>query len=301
MELSSIAIPKVAFDPRLDGANLFADSFGALSQEEWTNTLIKSIENSTINGVEFPTFPPSETQNRIHGHDGATSLIEAGTFYKFACDNGIAGPTSPWFGSGYLLDFGSGWGRILRQFMRDFPLRNIVGFEPSGVFATVARANNPYVSFLSGGYLPDGILPEGRFNLAIGWSVYSHLSEMSATLWLTETARILAKGGAAMYTTWGLRFLQRLKAEEELMKNGEDIHWYSQVCLRGAGDINQRIDEYNSGKFVWFNSIDSDLYGEAFVSRKALENIIETRKLPLQVDVFDAETLGQDVFIVKRI
>ena len=299
--LAEIAIPQIAFDPRLEGQNLFRDVFGTKSMEEWTQTLIASIASRQIDGVEFPTFPPDEMQNRIHGHCGAHSIVEAGTFYKFACDHGLAGPTAPWYGKGYMLDFGAGWGRILRQFMRDFPLSQIIGFEPNARLCTVARSNNPFVSFLSGDYLPTGILPAQRFNLIVGWSIYSHLSEMSATAWLTETARVLAPGGAALYTTWGMRFLQRLKREAELMQAGQDIHWYSQICLRGAGDIDQRIREYEAGEFVWFTQGQSTLYGEAFVGRGALERLIAREKLPLAVEVFDATTLAQDAFVLRRV
>jgi ubiquinone/menaquinone biosynthesis C-methylase UbiE len=301
MKLESIAIPQVAFDPRLDAINVFSDVFGSLTHDEWNGVLINSITASNIEGVEFPTFPPVELQNRIHGHDGVASLNEAAAFYKFACDNKIAGPDSPKYQTGSMLDYGSGWGRIVRHFMRDFPLRQIVGYEPSNLFATIARANNPYVTFLSGGYMPDGILPAQKFDLAVGWSVFSHLPKSSAEAWLAETARVLTSGGAAMYTTWGMRFLERLKAEEALMKAGEEIHWYSKVCLLGAGDIDERFKAYEAGEFVWFNSLQNSQYGEAFISQVALERMIKVNDLPLTVEVFDDQTLGQDVFILRRL
>jgi SAM-dependent methyltransferase len=301
MKLENIAIPQVAFDPRLDNQNIFAESFGALSHEEWGSLLIASIDASNIEGVEFPTFPPAETQNRIHGHDGVSSVTESLEFYKFACDSGVAGPGASDFGSGYMLDFGSGWGRIVRPFMRDFPLRKIIGYEPSGMFATIARANNPYIAFLCGDYIPDGALPENRFSLITGWSVYSHLSEPVAISWLKETARILKVGGAAIYTTWGMRFLSRLQAEKKQMEAGNDIHWYSKVCLVGAGDIEKRIEEYNDGKFVWFDSLKNDYYGETFISYGALKSLIDNEKIPLEIELFDDSTLEQDVFILRRI
>ena len=148
--------------------------------------------------------------------------------------------------------------------------------------------------------MPDGILPGGRFSLVVGWSVYSHLSEAYAIAWLVETARILTPGGSAMYTTWGLRFLERLQAEEAQMNEGMDIHWYSKICLLGTGDINQRIEDYYSGKFVWCNSGNNNFYGEAFISKIALQHLINSNNLPLTIDVFDTTTLAQDVFILRK-
>jgi SAM-dependent methyltransferase len=300
MSLENIAIPSVNFDQRLEYTNVFSDVFGDHTVEKWHEIMLESLKKSTINGVEFPTFPPIELQNRIHGHDSEASVGEAGDFYRFACDHNLAGPTAQWFRTGALLDFGSGWGRILRHFMRDFPLRQIVGYEPSGVFAAVARTHNPFVSFLSGGYRPTGVLPASWFDLSVSWSVYSHLSEAAATAWLIETARFLKPGGAALYTTWGLRFLERLKLDAEQMALGNEVHWYSQVCLQGAGDINRRIEDYEAGKFVWFDSLQNSDYGEAFVSRAALQSVLDANDLPLTIEVFDTATLQQDAFILRK-
>lgn len=300
MSLENIAIPSVDFDQRLEYTNVFADVFGDLTIEQWHKIILESLRQRNIDGVEFPSFPPVELQNRIHGHDSEASLSEAGAFYQFACDHNLSGPTAPWFRTGTLLDFGAGWGRILRHFMRDFPLRHIFGYEPSGVFAAVARTHNPFVSFLGGGYRPTGVLPENWFDLSVSWSVYSHLSEASATAWLIETARFLKPGGAALYTTWGLRFLERLKLDAEQMALGKDIHWYSQVCLQGAGDINQRIEDYEAGKFVWFDSLQNSDYGEAFVSKAALQAVLDANNLPLTIEVFDVTSLQQDAFILRK-
>lgn len=300
MSFESIPIPPVDFDPRLDEVNIFASVFGDHTAEQWRQVLVSSLTTRRINEVDFPTFPPAETQNRIHGHNGEASLNEADAFYRFACENNLAGPNSPWFMTGTMLDFGSGWGRIVRPFMRDFPLRNIIGYEPSNIFSVIARANNPFVSFVTGGHLPDGLLPSNWFNLITAWSVYSHLSQDTISAWLAETARILKPSGAALYTTWGLRFLRRLKDEAAQMEAGQDIHWYSKVCLLGAGDIDKRIEDYQSGEFVWFDSLQNSLYGEAFVSRPALQAMIDAQSLPLTVEVFDDTTLQQDAFILRK-
>jgi hypothetical protein len=301
MKLGDLTVPDVAFDARLDASNLFQDAFGELSLTDWHNVLVRSLANPHVDGVDFPTSPPNETQNRLHGHSGEASLAESFSFYRFACDHGIAGPTSPGYKTGWMMDYGAGWGRILRPFIRDFPLRNIIGYEPSGQFCAVARGHNPFVSFINGGYSPDGFLPTNRFNLIVGWSIYSHISEALVVEWLKETARILVVGGSAMYTTWGMRFLERLKNEEQILRDGGDIHWYSKVCLTGSGDLNERIKEFSQGKFVWFKTLDNDIYGETFMSKAVLESMISTHSIPLTIDVFDDQTLAQDVFIVRRI
>jgi SAM-dependent methyltransferase len=291
-----------SYERRLESSrNVFADVFGQQSPEEWINTLVASLTCSSIAGVEFPTFPPPEFQDAVHGSSGEPSLREMLPFYTFVIRHGLAGPNSPAFGQGYMLDFGAGWGRITRLFLRDFPLKNLIGFEPNGRFCTIARAHNPFVSFVSGDALPPTMLAQGRFDLAVGWSVMSHLSERSVTAWLREFGRILAADGSVVLSTWGLRFLEQLKRDEQMSAEGQDIHWYSRLCIDAAGNLDDRIAEYNDGRLVWFDHGLGALYGTACLSEHALRTMLADNDIPLSLVVFDSSSLVQDAFILKRV
>lgn len=298
---SIVAIPRIDIDERLERENVFFEVFGGLSLDEWVNVLIQSIEQNIISGVEFPRFPPPELQDRIHGHSGAHSLREAADFYRFVYENNLSGIGSSSFSKGFFLDFGAGWGRITRLFMRDFPLRHIFGYEPSNRFCSVARSLNPFVNFVSGGYLPDGVLPSARFDLVVSWSVFSHLSPKCASAWLAELQRVTKPGGSIVFTTWGRRFLERLKSERQILEAGQEIHWYSKVCLSAIGNLDEKMAAYDDGKFVWVASGNSDLYGEAFLSPNALMEIIASSAPGLQLLKFDDRSLAQDVYILKKI
>jgi len=165
----------------------------------------------------------------------------------------------------------------------------------------LAKALNPYITFFSGTFVPTGNLPEQFFHLVASWSVFSHLSESSAVLWLNELARILIPGGACVVTTWGSRFLTRLQHDAVQQKAGETIHWYSAVCLAAAGSIEQRMADFECGKFVWFTSGQSTMYGEAFVSEAALVKLLSQYQLPFSLSLVDKVTLGQDVFVLTRL
>jgi ubiquinone/menaquinone biosynthesis C-methylase UbiE len=293
-------IPRVnySFAP-IDGHNVFREKFGALSDDGWCELLVRSIKEPVIDGVSFANFPENELQNRIHGNSGATSITEAAKFFKFVKQhtyrnsNNAAGKR--------LLDFGSGWGRVIRPFMRDFEFSNLYGFEPNFLYCSLARTLNPYVTFLSGAFVPSGDIPEQFFNFMVGWSIFSHLSLNSATLWLTEAARVVVPGGMCVFTTWGNRFLRRLQKEAAERDAGKQIHWYSSVVLAAAGSIEKRILEYERGEFVWFTGGQSRLYGEAFVSESALKQLITQQSLPFAVVSFDSTSLGQDAFVLQRL
>lgn len=280
--------------------NRFRDRFGRLQLEAWESILIRSMTESVIEGVKFPRFPSPSIQNGMHGHSGVDSIHEACIFYQFVTTHpDLLGCTGS---DKMFLDFGCGWGRISRPFLRDFDLSNMFGYEPDIRFCTIARDLNPFACVINGGFLPDGRLPASQFDLIVGWSIFSHLSLYSATMWLTEMSRILTIGGLCVLTTWGHRFINRLVQERERAERGEDIHWYSRHVLKHAGDIHQRAIEYQEGKFVWFTDRDDGgLYGDAFVSPIALENIISENSLPFEIVLFDQSELAQDVFALRRI
>ena len=297
--MNKIIVPKINYDTKMqESPNLFSDKFGSASVEEWKNVWLSTERDNVIGGLNFPTIPDQELQLRMHGSDSFNvSMNEAFLFYEFV---GRYVDFSKTFGKRFL-DFGCGWGRISRPFMRDFKLKDMFGFEPDLLFCTIARSLNPYICFISGDFLPDRTLPERQFDVIVGWSIYSHLSEISLAAWLAETARILQKDGLAVFTTWGHRFLERLRAEQELLAAGREIHWYSQVCLSAAGSIDKRIEEYRSGEFVWFTNGDSKLYGEAFLSKSVILRIIKDKGLPLALVDYDDQSLAQDAFVLKRI
>jgi len=293
-------IPRISYSfvPH-DGHNVFREVFGALSDEDWCEILVRSINEPTIEGVQFPSFPEEELQNHIHGNFGSSSLMEARDFFKFVKENTYKSGEN--VRGMRLLDFGTGWGRMIRPYMRDFEFVNLYGFEPDFLFCTLARALNPYINVFSGTFSPTGHLPEKYFNLVVSYSIFSHLSPVSAKLWLKELARILVPGGWCVFTTWGSRFLKRLQMEAAQRDAGEEIHWYSSQCIKAAGAIDQRVAEYERGDFVWFTGTESLLYGEAFVGQPALKRLLAQNDIPFAISLFDDISLYQDVYVLTRL
>jgi SAM-dependent methyltransferase len=144
-------------------------------------------------------------------------------------------------------------------------------------------------------------LPPDRFDLVVGWSVFSHLSPDTAAVWLEEMVRTVRKGGYCVFTTWGERFLDRLIGERDELVQGRPIDWYSQQCLNAAGDIAQRRERYRYGEYVWFTGHQSTTYGEAFLPPPALRRLLQTRKIKLELVEFDQTMLAQDVFVLRRL
>lgn len=298
-QIGIMAIPRVTGKDVLGDERMFVSRFGSCSDAEWKKILIRSAAEPVIDGVWFPGFPDQETQKAIHGSNSIeTTVNESFSFYQHVkghIDNAQIGRRTS-----RLLDFGCGWGRIHRPFMREVPLDQIYAYEPNIAFCIIARKLNPYITVLHGGYLPDGSIPAEFFDYIVGWSIFSHLSELCAKEWLKEFARV-SKGGAMIFmTTWGERFLDRLYEESKLLASGHEIDWYSKICIEAAGDLKVRKEEFNSEEFVWFTNGQSDLYGEAFLSEGVLKRWIKELNVPFDVKSFDHSSLYQDCFILKK-
>lgn len=277
-----------------DGRNPFQDGYAGKPDTAWAAALLQSVGHPVVDGLAFPGFPDAALQDGMHGNQGAVAMQEALAFHAFVRAHVPLGP-------GRLLDFGCGWGRCLRPFLRDLPLADLWGFEPNAQWCALARTLNPLVTILSGPPVPDGQLPRQHFALVIAWSVFSHLSPVSAAAWLGDLACAVVPGGAFVFTTWGQRFLRRLAVESAQRDRGEPIDWYSSVCLDAAGPIAARLAAYRRDEFVWFTSGQSTLYGEAFLGRAALARLIAQDGLPWAIEAADVTTLSQDGFVLRRL
>ena len=151
-------------------------------------------------------------------------------------------------------------------------------------------------------HLPPTMLAQGRFDLAVGWSVMSHLSERSGTAWLREFGRILATGGSVVLTTWGLRFLEQPQARgADGCRGPGDPLVLPDCASTPQGTWTTASRSTTTARFVWFDSGQGALYGEACLSERALGRMLADNDIPLSLEVFDTSSLVQDAFILKRV
>ncbi|HWB48789.1 MAG TPA: twitch domain-containing radical SAM protein [Stellaceae bacterium] len=290
--------PEPALPAGLDSPNIFRDKFGDLDDEAWFDILTRALDAETIDGIRFPQYPSAELQNRVHGYSNRHALREAFDFYGYIKSHDFV--REKFNSESYFLDFAAGWGRMSRPFLRHFDLSKTFSYEPNRAFCVIARTLNPYTCFFNGDYYPDGTLPAGRFDLVIGYSIFTHLSPAATATWLAEMARVMRPDGYCVFTTWGSRFLDRLINEAKDLAQGKDIHWYSKECLAVAGDVEALRRQYHEGAFIWFAQDPSSPYGEAFMPPPALTALLDANDIPFDLVEFDRDNLAQDAFILRR-
>jgi ubiquinone/menaquinone biosynthesis C-methylase UbiE len=159
-----------------------------------------------------------------------------------------------------LLDVGCGWGRLTATAMRDFAASRItsvdvqteaVEFCRKAGFANVVKSepNKP---------MP---LPNDAFDMAIAYSVFSHLSEDAHWSLLNDIRRVLKPGGVAVVTT-------RAKSV---------FAWLNDSRARGSKnlafmDTEEAARRYDAGEFMFdaphAGTELAGFYGEAAISPK---------------------------------
>ncbi len=253
------------------GAEALFRTFRDRSDENWLDILLSSLRVPDIEGVAMPAFPDEALQREIHGHAGEVSLHEAHVFFreiKSYC--AYAGrPLAP---QRTMLDFGCGWGRMLRLFMKDVEPSNLYGADSTSRFLMEARRCNPSVNFLSCGLVPPMILAPDSLDYVISWSVFSHLDEFLSLRWIEELHRLLKPGGLLLLTTQSRRFIA-FCAEMRLRRaSGIRLEhpWY-EACADSFTDEPLENSRYEAGQFLHAAATQpphpQSHYGEAVIPR----------------------------------
>lgn len=258
-----------------------------MNDGEWLNLLERSVtETVEFNGRALPAFPPDELQQGTVGQVGVNAIRQAWTFVSGAIKQF---ERSPLFANQNktLVDFGSSWGRISRCFLRDFEPGNITGLEVSGHYAGVCRSIFPDLNVIQCNVFPPVALKDGSIDFIVGYSVFSHLSEIACAAWAQEFASLLKPGGIAVLSTRGRAYF--------------DMHRDHLIERFGAEPIFQDYDaaiaKYDRGEIVHSDTearhLNRSHYAETFIPKR----YAAMKYWPLHlVDFYDEDVISVMVF-----
>lgn len=268
--------------------------YSSFSDEEYFKLLIESI---SIPSHILPGFPPPNLQEIFVGKSNEDALNEAYTFYRFIKTQ--LGNIST---DSTILDFGVGWGRIIRFFAKDVEENNLFGVDVDPEILKMALSLRVPGNLLC--IEPLGKLPvqDKFFDIIYAFSVFSHLSENSAIHWLHEIIRVLKPGGTFIFTTttdWFLNLYLSCKN-----KKGEK-NSYEEIYSAMFQDPKSAIRAYKRGEHVYAptggNSkvLSKENYGWAAIPPKFIKR--EIGKDATMIKFIDKKTIcEQGIFVVKK-
>lgn len=212
----------------------------------------------------LPSLPDEQTQRGFIGRSGDAALRDGFNIYRtfraLASKHG-----SPLRQDSVVLDFGCGWGRILRFFMRDVARENLFGVDVMPLAIELCRKTNPWGQFSQVPALPPSDLPAEKFDLVYLYSVFSHLSEDAHDKWLTEFRRVLKPGGLLMATTRPRGYI--VSCETSRQRGGPGLHEAARGAFVGTDEWLARYDrgEYCYSGVGGGGVLDASFYGETCI------------------------------------
>ncbi len=135
-----------------------------------------------------------------------------------------------------VLDWGCGPARIARHLPELYgPESNIHGTDYNPATIRWCIENIKDVTFSVNSTAPPLHYASNTFNLVIGISIFTHLSEDNHFSWINELHRVIKPGGIAFITTHG-KIFRSLLAEKEL-----DAYDSGKIVIRGSVTEGHRV------------------------------------------------------------
>jgi len=237
----------------------------SIDEDTWFELQFRPKEALKYLGIKLPKLPPDEIQKRFTASSGRNNLRQAFSFYEYvrsACK--LSAINEP-----KILDFGGGWGRISRFFLRDTKPEHIWIVDClSDSIHWLKETGNPCNIVKNNPLPPISDFNKSFFDLIYCFSVFSHLNEKFFNEWLKYFIHILRPGGHLIFTTRGNQFidhLERLLFEKRPSKLMEYLPHPGQMKLL-----------YSKNKFQFYptgggGELESSFYGEAIIPRGYLE------------------------------
>jgi SAM-dependent methyltransferase len=218
--------------------------FNGVDDDEWFAVNTTAYRRYPVLRQFLPAMPSEDIQKEFIGSAGDTALREAYYAYRLFKEvatkyRGRVGPETK------VLDFGCGWGRILRFFMRDVRPENLYGVDTLPLAIELCKQTNPLCQFKLINALPPTDFPDNTFDLIYLYSVFSHLSEDAHNRWLTEFHRIMKPGGVLVATTWQREYIERCERARQ-GATGSEVH---SLSYKAFPDAARALAAYDTGDF----------------------------------------------------
>jgi SAM-dependent methyltransferase len=256
-------------------------------------------QNPALRNI-LPGMPSEDVQLQFTGNKGDAVLKEGFAAYKLFKGFYIrhVGPIDE---CSNILDFGCGWGRITRFFIKDSEPSRIWGVDPVEKMISTCKQHNSWCNFKTINTRPPSPFRDDMFDLVYSFSVFSHLSEQMSNDQLNEATRILKPGGMLIATTRGRGFIEycaSLRKRSDL----DSIHPGPRSSAAGFMNTEKSLSDYDSGKYCHTQLVHEgewSYWGETAISKKyVLQNW--TKSLDFVDFIADPSQLNQSVIVMKK-
>lgn len=275
------------------------DWFSGINDETWfwMNTTGRRRRKSIADLV--PQMPEVSLQELFTGQSGDATLRQGFNAYRIFknCYETHVGQIES---CRAVLDFGCGWGRIIRFFLKDLPPDKLFGLDHNEEAIRVCRNTNTWCNFTLIETDAPTALPQESFDLIYLYSVFSHLPEEMHWAWLKEFHRLLVPGGMLIATTRARDFIQFCKKLRDDPQLDGKPEWLK-VSARTFLDVDATISAYDNGQFCYGSHgfEQWSYWGEACIPKGYVENRW-TEIFDVCEYIDDPKRCPQNVIVVRK-
>jgi SAM-dependent methyltransferase len=150
--------------------------------------------------LTLPTMAPEETQRNWTGSHGELLLKQSIEFVQMM-ESGYLRHVGNKMQDVDVLDFGCGWGRLIRLLYRYTPPEKLYGVDPWEASLEFCRQSRLFGNFELSNYVPRE-LPFGsrKFSLIYAFSVFTHLSPKTTSITQETLRSRIAEDGLLVVT-----------------------------------------------------------------------------------------------------
>jgi 2-polyprenyl-3-methyl-5-hydroxy-6-metoxy-1,4-benzoquinol methylase len=270
-----------------------------INDAKWFELQFNPDEARKKYGIMLPTIPSDDIQIGFTGLCGRINLQQAFSFYRYVCSvckiNNIRGPR--------VLDFGGGWGRVARFFLRDTKPECIYIADTMEYAIECLRATGNPCHVIHNKPQPPILGLTEQFDLVYAYSVFSHLSEEYFHTWINYLLGVLRPGGYLAFTSRGQYFINHL---EKLHKETDKPHEMLQEHIRRLREEMPLPEEirrrYLIGEFQFYPiggaaELTTEFWGETFIPRPYIWHHFQSYFVDFKEDV---PNVDQSVVVLRK-
>jgi SAM-dependent methyltransferase len=274
--------------------------FGSVDDGFWLWALTAGRRESAVLDDFLPSLPPEEVQIRTNATAGDVALKDGYVVYRLVREihQAYRGDLES---ADAILDFGCGWGRILRFFLKDIEPDRIWGVDIWKEQIELCRETSRWGNFTVNEFFPPIDFADGTFDLVFCYSVFSHFSEDAARRWVDEFPRILKPGGLLVATTRDRQFIEQCRAFRDESRSSSSPTNPLAAIFAETEDWLARYDRgefcYDSSEEIYGDLVSS--FGEACIPEEYVRRHWSKRFEILDY-IDDRSVSAQNVIVARR-
>lgn len=234
-----------------------------LSTDEFATVLYEVPRGFPALAAALPAYPSADIQRAWAGNADSLLLQKTALFSRLAEAAYLRHTGAPLAGR-RILDYGCGWGRMMRQMLYFTDPAGLTGVDPWTKSLEVCRETRVVGELVQIPYRPTS-LPEAVHDIdfAVAFSVFTHIGEANAQEILSAVRGVMAPGGVFILTVRPVEY------------------WRNRVGVIGEETVAAMTAEHDAGRWAFVPSgavanAGSAEYGESSAPLPVLARLAET-------------------------